>query len=235
MVLAELEIRHSRAIAPTRRVALGLHWLPTDPPPGFGGILLGGIVATHAPSVDDELFGPLLVLIADLEDGRRIAQPRLRHRFQTDVVGLDRSRHKLVGDGERMHFEFDDHAGPVPQVLGALYAAAALQPSARPAVFATIRKALRWHGPVDFELAAWLGDLTAGRSLPRRGVPTDARWALQVLGFGADANRPEADEVRQRFRLLVREAHPDQGAASEGAGQRILELTEARRILLPGH
>jgi DNA-binding NtrC family response regulator len=31
----------------------------------------------------------------------------------------------------------------------------------------------------------------------------------------------------------VRENHPDHGASSEGAGSRILELTEARRILLP--
>ena len=36
MLLAELEIRHSRAVVPTRRVALGLHWLPVDPPPGPG-------------------------------------------------------------------------------------------------------------------------------------------------------------------------------------------------------
>ena len=42
MLLAELEVRHSRAVAPTRRVALGRHWLPTDPAPGYGGILLGG-------------------------------------------------------------------------------------------------------------------------------------------------------------------------------------------------
>ena len=42
VLLAELEIWHSRPIAPTRRVALGRSLLPVDPPPGFGGILLGG-------------------------------------------------------------------------------------------------------------------------------------------------------------------------------------------------
>ncbi|MDQ1376415.1 MAG: rRNA (guanine1516-N2)-methyltransferase, partial [Acidimicrobiaceae bacterium] len=47
MLLAELEIRHSRAIAPTRRVALGDLWLPTEPAPGFGGILLAGILAGY--------------------------------------------------------------------------------------------------------------------------------------------------------------------------------------------
>ena len=39
MLLAELEIRHTRANLPTRRVALGLRWLPVDPAPGFGGVL----------------------------------------------------------------------------------------------------------------------------------------------------------------------------------------------------
>ena len=33
MLLAEIEIRHSRAVAPTRRVALGPYWLPTEPSP----------------------------------------------------------------------------------------------------------------------------------------------------------------------------------------------------------
>src|SRR5215207_6317035 len=97
MLLAEIEIRHSRAIAPTRRVALGPHWLPTEPAPGYGGILLGGIVAAHIGEVDPELREDYLGLVDDLELERRISQPRLRHRFQTDVVGLDRSRHKLIG------------------------------------------------------------------------------------------------------------------------------------------
>ena len=46
MLLAELEVFHSRPIAPTRRVAIGVAVLPTAPPPGFGGLLLSGIVAT---------------------------------------------------------------------------------------------------------------------------------------------------------------------------------------------
>ena len=98
MLLAELEIRHSRAAVPTRRVALGERWLPAEPPPGPGGILLGGLVAAHVDAIDDDLLVELLGLIDDLESDRRIPQPRLRHRFQTDVVGLDRSRHKLVAE-----------------------------------------------------------------------------------------------------------------------------------------
>ena len=67
MLLAEIEIRHSRAVAPTRRVALGPHWLPTEPSPGYGGILLGGIVVAHLGDVDPELRDEFLVLVDDLE------------------------------------------------------------------------------------------------------------------------------------------------------------------------
>ena len=36
VVLAEIEIFHSRPVAPTRRVALGHRELPVEPAPGFG-------------------------------------------------------------------------------------------------------------------------------------------------------------------------------------------------------
>ena len=71
MLLAELEIRHSRAAVPTRRVALGQRWLPAEPPPGPGGILLGGLVAAHVDAIDDDLLVELLGLIDDLESDRR--------------------------------------------------------------------------------------------------------------------------------------------------------------------
>ena len=70
-----------------------------------------------------------------------------------------------------------------------------------------------------------------GPGLPWRGLPTDLRWAQRVLGFEPETE-PDGDEVRRRFRVLLREVHPDHGAENEGAGLRILELTEARRILL---
>ncbi len=230
MLLAELEVRHSRAVAPTRRVALGRHWLPTDPPPGYGGILLGGIVAAHAEDVPFDLRDELLALVEDLEEGKRISQPRLRHRFQTDVVGLERTRHALVGDPQDMRYELDGQGRSVPQVLGALYAAGRLHADVRPSVFGAIRKGLAWEGELGPELIAHLADPSGGPppSWPR--FATDERWALQVMGFGPDL-RPDPDEVLRRFRLLVREAHPDHGAESTGAGQRIVELTEARRIL----
>ena len=238
MLLAELEIRHSRAVAPTRRVALGPHWLPTEPAPGYGGILLGGIVAANLSDVDSELRDEFLGLVDDLEAGRRISQPRLRHRFQTDVVGLDRSRHKLTGhagdnDFGDVHFQLEGVGRPVPQILGAAYAAARLHELARPEVFATIRKAARWEGGLSPYLVTYLTDMTNVPPPWWRRFSTDERWALEVLGFGPDEGEPGRDEVLARFRTLLRESHPDHGAEHEGAGQRILELTEARRILLP--
>jgi hypothetical protein len=231
MLLAELEVRHSRAVAPTRRVALGPHWLPTEPAPGYGGILLGGIVAAHLGDVHPDLREDLLVLADEVEQGKRIAQPRLRHRFQTDVVGLERSRHALVGDSQTMQFQLNGSGRSVPQLLGAVYAAGRLHVDARPAVFAAIRKAARWEGDVGPDLIAYLNDPTSAPPRSWRRFPTDERWALQVMGFGPDL-RPEREEVQRRFRALIRAAHPDHGAETEGAGQRVLELTEARRILM---
>lgn len=231
MLLAELEIRHTRANLPTRRVALGLRWLPTEPAPGFGGVLLAAVVASRIAELDDDERAQLTRLVDDLEHGKRIAQPRLRHRFQKDVVGLDRSRHKLLADGELLWFDLDDHGAPIPQLLGAVYAVTELKGPGRREVFRLVRRAMRWRGPVGSTFVSWLASDDAPRGW--RVHPTDERWALRTLGFDAD-DAPDRDRVVRRFRDLVRAAHPDHGASMEGAGQRILELTEARRILLGG-
>ena len=232
MLVAELEVRHSRAYSPTRRVALGRLWLPTDPPPGYGGLLLAGVVASKVAELDDETLDDLDVLVDKLERGVRLPQPRLRYRFQTDVHGLDRSRHKLEAVGDAVALEVDDHGPALPQALGAVYAAAQLTYAARPRVFRLLRRATRWSGGSDEGLIGFLSGDEATR-FRRRGIPNDERWALQLLGFGPDSE-PARSEVQRRFRELVRDAHPDHGGAAEVAGQRILELTEAKRILLAG-
>ena len=231
MLLAEIEIRHSRAIAPTRRVALGQLYLPTDPAPGFGPMLLAGIVGAGANLLDDELRDGIDRLLGDLERGRHISQPRLRHRFQTDVVGLDRSRHRLVGEGESLSLDIDGHGAVLPQVLGSIYAAAKLSYAVRPTAFRLLRRATRWEGDAGERLLQYLsGDEAAFR---RWQAPGDEGWALRMLGFGVDSE-PARSEILRRFRDLVREAHPDHGGDSDGAGLRIHELTEAKRILLAG-
>lgn len=230
MLLAELEIRHSRAIAPTRRVALGDLWLPTEPAPGFGGILLAGIVGANVNKLDDDLRDEFDTLINHLERGTRISQPRLRHRFQTDVVGLDRSNHRLVGIGESMALELDGHGAVLPQVLGAAYAASMLSYRVKGSVFRLLRRATRWHANDDDHLIGYLtGDEASYR--PWRTAAHDERWALTVLGFNSDVD-PTRSAVLAMFRKLVRNAHPDHGGASDAAGTRITELTQAKRILL---
>lgn len=231
MLLAELEVRHSRAIAPTRRVALGKLYLPTDPAPGFGGLLLAAIVASCCTRLAEDHREGVERLLDDLERGLRIVQPRLRHRFQTDVHGLDRSRHRLVGDGEAVHVELDDHGAVLPQALAALYAAARLSYRVRPTVFRLLRRATRWEGDADDRLLRYL--TTDEAPFRRAAALGDERWALGILGFGP-TDEPARGAILGRFRSLVREAHPDHGAETEDAGRRITELTEAKRVLLAG-
>jgi hypothetical protein len=232
VLLAELEIFHSRPIAPTRRVALGRRLLPADPPPGFGGILLGGIVVAHLDSLDPDLFGELARLITDLEAGRRIPQPRLRHRFQADRHGLARSRHRLVGEGDKVEFEFGEGGAPASQILGAVYAAGRADPLVRPAVMDTLRRAIKWRGGVGPPLIAHLTGSRVQGALSAAALAHPERWALTLLGFKDAEGAPVRADIQRRFRTLVREAHPDHGAAGEGAAQRIADLAEARRILL---
>jgi hypothetical protein len=88
MLLSELEIWHSRPVTPTRRVALGNLVLPVDPAPGFGGLLLGAVMAKYLPEVDDDLVPDVHRLLDQVHTGTRVAQPRLRHRYQVDRHGL---------------------------------------------------------------------------------------------------------------------------------------------------
>lgn len=233
MLLAELEIWHSRPIAPTRRVALGQRLLPTDPPPGFGGILLGGIVAAHLEDLEPELIGDLGRLIDDLAAGRRVAQPSLRHRFQVDRIGLARSRHQLTDQGDQVGFDFETQGSAAAQILGAVYAAGFIDSAHRPAVMEVLRRALRWSGPIGPSLVGHLSGAAGARTWWGEAFAHPHSWALRVLGFD-EGRAPERDDVQQRFRTLVRSAHPDHGGASDGAAQRISELSEARRILLAG-
>jgi hypothetical protein len=233
VILAELEVYHSRRIAPTRRVALGNRDLPVSPAPGFGGILLGGIVAAYIPALDPELFDDLHRLTVHLEAGRRIPQPRLRHRLQTDRVGLQRSVHRLRGEGEELAFEIDDKGSPAHHILAAVYAAGELSIGPRTRVMEAIRKAMRWTGPIDGTLVAHLAGLGRHHDWSADAYRDPVGWALGVLDL-ANGRRPDRKAVQGRFRDLVRQAHPDHGGDTAGAAARLAELAEARRILLVG-
>lgn len=228
-LLAELEVWHSRPIAPTRRVALGFSTLPCDPAPGFGGILLAGVVAANAHALDEDLQDEVALLCRDLDLGRSIKQPRLRHRFQVDRIGLTRSVHRLVGDGERIAFDFAKDVPPLPQILAAVYAAGQLQPGPRHEILELIARAASWAGGHGPELVRFItGQQGAAGALV--GVVGDPLvWARDVLGLEAE---PSRKEVVRAFRELVVAAHPDHGGADVDAAARIDELTRAREILL---
>ena len=67
------------------------------------------------------------------------------------------------------------------------------------------------------------------------GMGDPVGWAMGTLGFDlADQGQPPKDEIQQRFRELLRTAHPDTAEDEDDfdPAQRIADLTEARRILL---
>jgi hypothetical protein len=257
VILAELNVRHTRRHMPTRRVALGDHYLPTSGA-GYGAVLLGAVVADSAPELDPEQHDALGRFLDDARSGR-LAVPRiaLRYRIQTDVHGLDRSRHRIVGeaggDGGRfggLVLELDVHGRAVPQLIGAVMAATALPSSdGRRLAFRAVEGALARPGVLPEGLtvrrlyegvpgarpsAPGTGPRSNGDGPivdPWRSVPADRRWAMEVLGLGAEMSLDRGD-VQRRFRSLVRLAHPDHGATSAGAAERIAELTEARELLL---
>ena len=153
MILAELNIRHTRRHQPTRRVALGDHYLPTSGP-AYGAVLLGAVVSENLGGLDDEQRDLLPRLLADAEDGLSVPRIALRHRLQTDTHGLDRSRHRIVADGGPLVLELDTHGWPTPQVLGAVMAAAQLPSSARRPAFRSLAAAVAYSASAA-RIAIW--------------------------------------------------------------------------------
>ena len=205
MLLAELEVWHTRPLAPTRRVALGNLVLPVDPAPGFGGLLLGAVVAGHMAAVDDDLVPDVHRLIGQVEADARVVQPRLRHRFQVDRHGLALSTHRLIGDGEEITFDFHTTGSGLAQVLGAIYAVERLGPGARHVIAPVLHKAMRWRGTVGPALIAHL----AGTNSTALSTLADPRaWAMDVLGFPPGTPTPSKKDVTAQFRLKMRSVHP---------------------------
>lgn len=228
MILAELEVFHTRPAVPTRRVALGHLVLPVEPAPGFGGLLLGAVVANHIAGVDVELQGDVARLITEIERGDRVVQPRLRHRFQIDRHGLSHSTHRMIGDGDDIEFDFGTNGSDLAQVLGAVYALERLEPSSRRVIAPVLLKATRWRGPIGPALVA---HLAGSESATLTALADPRAWAMELLGFAADAPRPSKREVTKQYRVRMRDVHPDHGGAAVDASKAILDLNAARRIL----
>jgi len=254
VILAELNVRHTRRHMPTRRVALGEHYLPTSGP-AYGAILLGAVAADSALGLDEEQREVLPRFLDDARRGLSVPRIALRYRLQTDVHGLDRSRHRIVRELDtgfdagrpRLVLELDVHSRATPQLIGAVMAAAALPASAKPVAFRALESALARPGvlPEGLRVRRLFEGVPGARPAPPgvssrahdpivdlwRDVPTERRWAMEVLGLDA-VMELDRDDIQRRFRRLIRLAHPDHGGASLGAAERIAELSEARELLL---
>jgi hypothetical protein len=248
VLLAELNVRHTRRHMPTRRVALGDVYLPTSGSAN-GATLLGAVISEFMGELDEEQRELVPRLLHDAREGLSVPRIALRYRLQTDTHGLDRSRHRILAeattdDVPRIVLEFDRHGRGDPQVIGAILAAAALPPSARSIALYSIDEALRRP---ELPLGMKVRRLVFGAPdlrppLPGTptafaadelwvGVPSERRWAMEVMGLHAGMD-VERNDVQARFRRLVRLAHPDHGAEHERAAERLAELAEARELLL---
>jgi hypothetical protein len=254
MLLAELDIRHTRRHLPTRRVALAHARLPMSPTP-YGAVLVGAVVADNVAAIDEDLHADLDRLAAGARGGHiRVPSGALRHRVQHDLHGLARSRHRLVGDDGQLVVELAVHgSNPTAQVIGALLAVARMAPHPRLVAMRAVERAIRrpgafpddvvvryltqieHHDPLGLGIAGvaegtgW--DVDPDLEERWRGYGSEERWAMETLGFTPDV-LPVASEVQRRFRRLVTFAHPDHGGTTDEAASRIHELAEARRMLL---
>ena len=98
----------------------------------------------------------------------------------------------------------------------------------------TIRKGMRWSGPLDHAFITHLSGLDRSRDWSTAAFRDPVQWALGVLALGdaGAAAVPGRGDIQRQFRDLLRVAHPDHGGDTDAAAQRIADLTEARRILL---
>ncbi len=96
-------------------------------------------MSEYVGALDEEQRELLPRLLDDARDGLAVPRIALRYRLQNDTHGLDRSRHRIVGESldgsdgseHRVVLELDHHGRADPQVIGAVLAATALPPSAR--------------------------------------------------------------------------------------------------------
>ncbi len=113
--------------------------------------------------------------------------------------------------------------------LGAVYAAGQLPAAVKDPVFESLRTALVWGQPVDERFISSIMGGRASSLHDLRAWNDPVSWALETLGLEPGWNRRS---VLKRYRVLLRDAHPDHGAEEMKAAARIAELGQARDILL---
>lgn len=181
----------SRPIAPTRRIALGDVALGGSRGSSDGAGLLSAVIARYSSRLDEETRSELAELMAHVGADHHVPQPMMRHRFQTDRVGLQHITYRLLSWGDRLRLEFPtEEATPTQHVLVAVYAAGTIDPAHRPRVISMMNRAMSFPGGDDEDLLRFLG---GGRITGRFALSDPVLWALDVLAFdlapGDDADR----------------------------------------------
>ncbi len=258
VVLAELNIRHTRLRMPTRRVAIDPSYLPTSIG-SAGPDLITAVSTEFIRRIDKTKYKEIENLITSISDeSLEIPSIHLQHRLQLDTHGLDRSRHRVIDDGAGIIVEIDVHALPETQVLGILIAISQISRPDRDPYLKALRKAMKRRGAQTRGLRIRLLEQGVAGERPGRASPAEAvagsgagdrfglsdhdqerwvgvdaelRWAMEVLGMSPDS-KIDRKEIQRRYRRLLRTAHPDHGGDLEGAADRIARLGDARSLLL---
>jgi hypothetical protein len=135
----------------------------------------------------------------------------------------------LVNIDNEVQFQFSETGAPLQHVLGAIYVLERLDGSVRKELAPLLLKAMTWRGPLNQIFVSYL----TGSGSSTISALTDPRaWALEILGFPTGTLKPSKKEVQTRFREGLRDVHPDHGGDHGSAGRSIIDLGEARRILL---
>jgi hypothetical protein len=153
----------------------------------------------------------------------------LRHRFQVDRHGLSYSTHRLLSSGDSIEFDLVSHGTPLQQVLGAIYSLERFDETSRKAMVGILRRAMMWRGPIG---PSFINFLLGTKASSVSALADPRAWALEILCFPVGTVKPTKREVMKRFRECMREAHPDHGGDAAVASRVIIDISEARRILL---
>lgn len=212
---AAITLWASRQAAPTRRVAVG------DIEGAHGDVrqLCIGIVGRFVPLLDPDARSEFAGLVRALP---HLPATGLRHRFQTDRVGLRQLTHTFdVCHRARVVFDpASSEVYPSAHLWAVLHVAAGLRDAIAP-------------GDLDGTVAAAIGGGGQGRGLLlERGRELSVAEACGVLGLPVGGFT--AKDLMGRYRELVRAVHPDAGGDPVVAADLLAELAAARDTLLAG-
>jgi hypothetical protein len=135
----------------------------------------------------------------------------------------------MTSVNDSIEFEFQNNGTSLQQALGAIYALERLDIGIRQQLVPVMLRAMKWRGPIGGSFIEYL----AGTKVASISVLADPRaWALETLGFPGGTVKPGKRDIMAHYRDSVRRAHPDHGGNETDASKLIIDITEARRVLL---